>query len=449
MVDKRVLVIISLILFGCEKDCEENFLNNYQSLQQSFSLLMTTPSSNNASKLKNNLNNFISLHDGVKCKDGGETLDPSAEVKTLLSEISSERKYSSRAEVVAKLVYGEDNRVDLEDSLNSSYRNWGRSTIAQISKNKIRNDGKLVAKTLKDRYSLCDGERFSTQLTAARCSGFLVGPDIVVTAGHCVEDQYDCDENYWVLDYTKDKVSIGDDSIFGCSEIIEQVLDYDTGLDYAVIKIDRKVTDRKFFRWRMDTEKLKVGDPLVVIGNPSGLPIKIADGAEVKDNSENDYFTANLDTFAGNSGSAVINANTGVVEGILVRGETDYIAINGSNGKRCMTINQCSDSNGCDGNFEEVSKMSSVLGIPLGLNESSLVNGIINKNIDNLTSLYGVKLYGTQFAEYQVVGRSFLNKCAIKFISDQSSENEVSINNCSDKNSLLNLVGTYLNKFYY
>ena len=36
------------------------------------------------------------------------------------------------------------------------------------------------------------------------------------------------------------------------------------------------------------------------------------------------YFTANLDTYRGNSGSPVFNAITHKVEGVLVRGEQDF-----------------------------------------------------------------------------------------------------------------------------
>ena len=38
-----------------------------------------------------------------------------------------------------------------------------------------------------------------------------------------------------------------------------------------------------------------------------------------------DTFMTNLDTFGGNSGSPVYNAKTHKVEGILVRGERDYV----------------------------------------------------------------------------------------------------------------------------
>ena len=76
------------------------------------------------------------------------------------------------------------------------------------------------------------------------------------------------------------------------------------------------------------------------MGHPSGLPLKYADGARVFE-TENDYFSTNLDTFGGNSGSPVFNADTLEVEGILVRGDTDYVMDFESNGERCMKVNIC------------------------------------------------------------------------------------------------------------
>ena len=52
--------------------------------------------------------------------------------------------------------------------------------------------------------------------------------------------------------------------------------------------------------------RLSLDTPLVVIGHPSGLPTKIADGAWVRNNESEYYFVTNLDTFGGNSGSAVL-----------------------------------------------------------------------------------------------------------------------------------------------
>jgi hypothetical protein len=62
-----------------------------------------------------------------------------------------------------------------------------------------------------------------------------------------------------------------------------------------------------------------------VIGHPCGLPQKYAPGAQVRHNSAGPFFVANLDTYGGNSGSAVFNATNRAVEGILVRGENDFV----------------------------------------------------------------------------------------------------------------------------
>ena len=75
-----------------------------------------------------------------------------------------------------------------------------------------------------------------------------------------------------------------------------------------------------------------------MIGYPLGLPAKIAGGAVVRDNSARDFFLSNLDTYAGNSGSAVFNANTLTVEGVLVAGEDDFVDTGG-----CLRSNRCPD----------------------------------------------------------------------------------------------------------
>jgi len=83
---------------------------------------------------------------------------------------------------------------------------------------------------------------------------------------------------------------------------------------------------------------IDVWTPLYVIGHPSGLPQKFADGAWVR-SVQSAYFTTNLDTYGGNSGSAVFNAATDDVEGILVRGASDFVYDYES---KCYRSNFCS-----------------------------------------------------------------------------------------------------------
>ena len=230
-----------------------------------------------------------------------------------------------------KVIYGVDNRVDVIDSTESMYVELSKSTAGMIDKSDIVADGngmvKLVGGSLESR-GICSSERFSNQPTVANCSGFLVGEDLLVTAGHCIRTASDCRKWKWVFDYKVDsadqtEVSVPESSVYGCKEIINTVLSRSSMDDFALIKLDRKVTDRRILQYRQKGRVSK-GDQLVVIGHPSGLPTKIADGAKVRD-LKTRYFQADLDTYGGNSGSAVFNAQTGVVEGILVRGETDYI----------------------------------------------------------------------------------------------------------------------------
>ena len=99
---------------------------------------------------------------------------------------------------------------------------------------------------------------------------------------------------------------------------------------------------------------MEKGTELVVIGHPTGLPTKIAGGAWVRQNTNNVYFQSNLDTFGGNSGSAVFDAETGTVEGILVRGETDYVY---DSSRGCRVPKQCSNE-GCRG--EDVTRITNI-----------------------------------------------------------------------------------------
>lgn len=230
-----------------------------------------------------------------------------------------------------KVIYGEDNRQDVFMNSNSLHVKLSESTAAMIPNYKVKEHNayevKLGGTTLEER-GMCSSERFAQQPTTANCSGFLVDKDKIVTAGHCIRSQSDCESNTWVFDFKVDhefqsEVIVDKKSVYKCKKIISQSLDSATKDDYALIQLKKVVEGKEPLAFRT-SGKPKVGDELVVIGHPTGLPTKITDGAQIR--SVNDvYFVANLDTYGGNSGSAVFNATTGVVEGILVRGAQDYV----------------------------------------------------------------------------------------------------------------------------
>ena len=258
------------------------------------------------------------------------------------------------------VIYGEDNRKDVFESTDSMLVELSKSTAAMIGTQNLkatsRGEIQISAGTLEGR-GVCAKERFSQQISAANCSGFLIAPDVLVTAGHCIKAQYDCSNNKWVFDYKVDHaeqgaINVPSSSVYSCKKIISRSLDQTTKDDWAVIQLDRKVNDRRPLSFRR-SGKIRKGASLAVIGHPTGLPTKIADGAKVR-SLDSKFFVANLDTYGGNSGSAVFNTQTGDVEGILVRGENDYVYdyVLG-----CQKSNECSNE-GCRG--EDVTYITNI-----------------------------------------------------------------------------------------
>lgn len=256
------------------------------------------------------------------------------------------------------VIYGEDNRKDVYESKDSAVVELSKSTAGMIPNAKLSTANgvtTITGETLESR-GICAEERFASQMTAANCSGFLVSENVLVTAGHCIKTEADCAGYKWVFDYKmdadkQDSMKVEAKNVYSCSRIIARSLDQMSKDDYAVIQLDRKVTDRRPLSFRR-SGKVSVGESVVVIGHPSGLPTKIADGAQVRSHSGK-YFVANLDTYGGNSGSAVFNHKTGEVEGILVRGENDYV----QSPKGCMVSNKCA-ADGCRG--EDVTYITNI-----------------------------------------------------------------------------------------
>lgn len=265
------------------------------------------------------------------------------------------------------VVYGEDNRQDLFRVTNSLHKTLSQSTAGLVPINQMRKTTSNVyeiinTKTLGQSQNLCSGEAYESQPTAPICSGFLVGPDLLVTAGHCYKafstpDQV-CKNFAWVFDYNMKSQShdpnknISLNNVYLCKTIIEAQLS--GTMDFAIIRLDRKVVGRAPLKIR-ESGKVSNSTELVVIGHPTGLPTKVSPKGKITKNTEVTKISTTLDTFHGNSGSAVFDAKSGLVEGILIQGKTDYYrpSING-NQRSCQVVNKCDDNaNNCSAGVEQ------------------------------------------------------------------------------------------------
>lgn len=227
------------------------------------------------------------------------------------------------------VVYGEDNRS--EPYQKPEYYAYTRGVMVQIQDTMLTNSNSLqyILNTQAHGtvYRLCSGERFADQPQAGRCSGFLVAPDTLVTAGHCVSKQSDCATMKWAFGYEVSETAgnpraLRREDVYACKSIVRNS---EGSLDYAIIKLDRD-TNGTPLSVLPAGQNAQVGDDLVMIGYPARLPMKVTDGAKVLSLKSNGDLVTNLDAFGGNSGSVVLNARTGQVVGILVSGKTDYIS---------------------------------------------------------------------------------------------------------------------------
>jgi V8-like Glu-specific endopeptidase len=263
-----------------------------------------------------------------------------------------------------KVIYGEDNRKDVYQTSNPLYLQLSNGTAAMVSKNqisKMQNHFALTfSYTLQSEMNICPTERFSEQPIGATCSGFLINEDTLVTAGHCFQMRSEefptpesvCQGFDWVFDYSVTQSgqnpldNLTNDDVYHCKTVVTAQLN--ALQDFAVIKLDRKVVGHKPLKIRT-TGITNSNTELVVIGHPSGLPTKISDGGQILDNSNPRRFVTNLDTFQGNSGSAVFDGKSGLLEGILVQGKTDYRPSQPGNPSSCFVVNRCtSDGKKCE-----------------------------------------------------------------------------------------------------
>ncbi len=241
---------------------------------------------------------------------------------------------------------------------------FSRSTagMVEIGKHVISfTDGSVMAKrplrTFKAVRELCDGERFERQRSLPVCTGFLVAPDLMVTAGHCV-NKINYHNKAWIFGYDHTRAheslpSFKREYVYHTKEVLEWEEDKVIRRDFALVRLDRAVTVAKPLKFRKYGEA-SVGTQLAIIGHPNGLPTKISADAEILENTVNAYKT-NLDSFGGNSGSPVFNLYTGEIEGILISGATDFLP-NFESDPLCNKVNRKRDYQGA----EYVAKISMV-----------------------------------------------------------------------------------------
>ncbi len=205
--------------------------------------------------------------------------------------------------------------------------------------------------------SLCSDERFSEQPIVIEkgsassggfgYSGYLVGPDTVLTCWHGWE-YFSSRAQIAVFGYAV-RPEVADPLEFS-SRMVQPVAQIPMSRpdprvqagscnnDWVVLRLEHAVPQSVPVS-PPRIQAPKVGQAVYTLGHPGGLPLKLTDRATVTRVSD-DSFRTDLDTFAGNSGSPVFDAETHALVGIVAEGQPGAADFSAQVERGCYVANR-------------------------------------------------------------------------------------------------------------
>lgn len=272
-------------------------------------------------------------------------------------------------EVHEKTIYGADNRVEYTAITDPGLRTRANATAALFGTNAISCSGGNCSLTALSTFTsattptatrpLCANVPFKNQKQGAFCSGFLVAPNVIATAGHCVT-QIDvpipaCTNLSLVFGFNADAsgntvTNVPSSDVYQCVGTPKGL--YTNSEDWALVQLDRNVTGRTPMVAQYSGPLMH--RELAAFGYGLGLPLKMARDAQVKGDDPADpiHFLASSDIFPGNSGGPVVDVTTGTADGLATNAPGHFVDASDGQGGLCAALTVCSDapgSNGCPG----------------------------------------------------------------------------------------------------
>lgn len=254
-------------------------------------------------------------------------------IQNLSGTISQPAPSGGHTSVRMQAIYGEDDRVDEYEVADPCLLAAGDSVVALMETKDLRDndDGTFslpdepFADFLANKVPPCPNEPFIKQPILAFCTGFLAAPDVIATAGHCVDDA-DCGVTAVVFGLALKSrgdvlQTVPKSEVYYCKAVLAR---QDGMSDWSLVQLDREVVGHRPLPIRT-RGRIDDAQGLLIIGHPMGLPRKYAGHAQVRANDDRfPYFEADLDSFGGNSGSPVLNTSLLLVEGINVAGPPSW-----------------------------------------------------------------------------------------------------------------------------
>jgi len=145
------------------------------------------------------------------------------------------------------VVYGVDDRKDLYGITRKTVLRAADAVCALVKAKDLSllpNGGwRLRTMSYRQTYKLCSSEPFVEQPLGCFCSGFLGAPNLIATAGHCVESTADLAGVRFVFgfrmkDGTQARTEFGPDEVYQGAEVVGRQLEGGNGRDWALVRLD-------------------------------------------------------------------------------------------------------------------------------------------------------------------------------------------------------------------
>lgn len=272
-------------------------------------------------------------------------------------QLTKARKRDNNFRAV-RTIYGEDDRREARD-VNPRLQDLARASAVAIHMTTLpfplpkTGAVELPGVPARMRYGMCSDEPFANQTAPGICSGFLVGPDLLATAAHCLSADTVCGDEVWAFGFSADAEGVAPKTLPARQfHTCRRVVRYDAQRDFALVQLDRPVEGVRPLQVR-EAGNITAGEPVGIVGHPLGLPTKVALDGKVL-SGDGKHFIASVDSFVNNSGSAVFHAESLKVEGILIAGDRDFVY---DPAAECERLARC-DSGSCLG--EQVVRVTQI-----------------------------------------------------------------------------------------
>jgi hypothetical protein len=289
--------------------------------------------------------------------------EPGAESEQPMEDDAEFQKKADELLGRPNAIHGGDDRVDILEANNKRARADAKAVVLVTADTVLKEfkngDFQMITKSYKEAAKVCDEVPFKEQPVpwgGPLGSGFLVAPDVIVTAQHVVrriqewsnaKDPNDASGLRFIFDFRA--VGGKTDTVLKAANVYKGARVLRAGHpwipggqgDWALIKLESEVKGRTpLVPSKSPPSKYQL---IYMIGHPHGLPQKYNDKAIIR-RAKTDTFVANLDGLSGNSGSPIFDLRNGGFLGIEVKDDVSDFFDNG----KCKTLRVCRNT-GCHG----------------------------------------------------------------------------------------------------